>query len=72
MDDDDAQAIVYQLEKQRDATTSLEEAVAKLEASIAQGHHAILGELRSLNTPIAIAVLALLATAVGVWWRYLI
>ena len=38
----DAQAIVYQLEKQRDAMASMEEAIAKLETSIAQGHHAII------------------------------
>jgi hypothetical protein len=42
MQEPDAQAIVYQLEKQRDAMASMEEAIAKLETSIAQGHHAII------------------------------
>ena len=45
------------------------EALVKLETSIAEGHVAFLSELRSLRMPITIAVLALLAIAIGVWWR---
>ena len=61
MDDDGSREIVAELEAQR-------EAIAKLETSIAQGHVAILRDLRSLQTAIAIVVLAVLAIAVGVWW----
>ena len=62
--DDGAGETVFQLQQLREAIAKLEEAqveaIAKLEASIAQGHAAIIRGLGELRTPITIAVYACL------------
>jgi hypothetical protein len=62
MDALDVATIKVRLEEQRDA-------MGRLEALIAQAHVATLRELRTLVNYVAIVVFALLAIAVGVWWR---
>jgi hypothetical protein len=61
---------VLDLDRIVDGLAEQREAIAKLESSIAQGHFAILKELRRLCAWLFWSLsVGLLAIAVGVWWR---